>query len=48
MYLVSFPATLPYLFAVARLAVSRALLGVMIAEWLATGYGLGNLLVQFR
>ncbi len=27
---------------------SRALLGVMIAEWLATGTGLGNLLNQSR
>ena len=26
----------------------RALLGVMIAEWLATGRGLGNLLNQSR
>ena len=26
----------------------RALLGVMIAEWLATGVGLGNLLNQSR
>ena len=26
----------------------RALLGVMIAEWLATGKGLGNLLNQSR
>jgi sulfonate transport system permease protein len=31
-----------------RLAVPRALLGVMIAEWLATGTGLGNLLNQSR
>ena len=30
--------------AAARLAAPRALLGVMIAEWLATGFGLGNLL----
>ncbi|KAB2856027.1 MAG: ABC transporter permease, partial [Bauldia sp.] len=27
---------------------ARALLGVMIAEWLATGRGLGNLLNQSR
>ena len=32
----------------ARLTVPRALLGVMIAEWLATGKGLGNLLNQSR
>ena len=46
--LVSIPASLPYLFAAARLTVPRALLGVMIAEWLATGTGLGNLLNQSR
>ena len=46
--LVAIPASLPYLFAAARLAVPRALLGVMIAEWLATGTGLGNLLNQSR
>lgn len=46
--LVSVPASLPYLFAATRLAVPRALLGVMIAEWLATGTGIGNLLNQSR
>lgn len=46
--LVAIPASLPYLFAALRLAVPRALLGVMIAEWLATGKGLGNLLNQSR
>jgi sulfonate transport system permease protein len=45
---VAIPASLPYLFAASRLAVPRALLGVMIAEWLATGTGLGNLLNQSR
>ena len=44
----SIPSALPYLFAAARLTVPRALLGVMIAEWLATGKGLGNLLNQSR
>jgi sulfonate transport system permease protein len=48
MRLVSIPASLPYLFAATRLTVPRALLGVMIAEWLATGKGLGNLLNQSR
>nr|WP_321454957.1 ABC transporter permease subunit [uncultured Cohaesibacter sp.] len=48
LWLVSIPASLPYLFAATRLAVPRALLGVMIAEWLATGKGLGNLLNQSR
>jgi sulfonate transport system permease protein len=46
--LVAAPAALPHLFAAARLAAPRALLGVMIAEWLATGRGLGNLLNQSR
>jgi len=48
MRLVSIPASLPYLFAATRLTVPRALLGVMIAEWLATGKGFGNLLNQSR
>lgn len=46
--LVSVPAALPHLFAATRMTVPRALLGVMIAEWLATGKGLGNLLNQSR
>ena len=46
--LVALPASMPWLAAAARLAVPRALLGVMIAEWLATGRGLGNLLNQSR
>lgn len=48
MRLVSIPAAMPYLFAATRVTVPRALLGVMIAEWLATGTGLGNLLNQSR
>ncbi|MFD2174820.1 ABC transporter permease [Rhodobacter lacus] len=48
MKLVTIPASLPYLFAATRLTVPRAILGVMIAEWLATGTGLGNLLNQSR
>ena len=48
MRMVTIPASLPYLFAATRLTVPRALLGVMIAEWLATGRGLGNLLNQSR
>lgn len=46
--MVTIPASLPYVFAATRLTVPRALLGVMIAEWLATGKGLGNLLNQSR
>jgi ABC-type nitrate/sulfonate/bicarbonate transport system permease component len=42
--LIALPWSLPYLCAAARLAAPRAFLGVMIAEWLATGTGIGNLL----
>lgn len=48
MRLVTLPAAMPWLLAAARLTAPRALLGVMIAEWLATGRGLGNLLNQSR
>ena len=46
--LVAIPAALPWGFVALRSTVPRALLGVMIAEWLATGRGLGNLLNQSR
>jgi sulfonate transport system permease protein len=46
--LIAIPASIPYVFAAIRLTAPRALLGVMIAEWLATGKGLGNLLNQSR
>ncbi len=46
--LVSLPMCLPYLCAAGRLTAPAALLGVMIAEWLATGYGLGGLLNTAR
>jgi ABC-type nitrate/sulfonate/bicarbonate transport system permease component len=46
--LISLPAAVPYLLAAARLAAPRALLGVMIAEWLATGRGLGGLMNRSR
>lgn len=46
--LVALPAAVPHLFAAIRLAAPRAILGVMIAEWLATGTGLGNLLNRAR
>ena len=45
---VAVPWATPYLCAALRLAAPRALLGVMIAEWLATGTGLGNLLNEAR
>jgi sulfonate transport system permease protein len=41
---ISVPFSLPYLFAAAKLVVPRALLGVIVAEWLLTGTGLGQLL----
>jgi sulfonate transport system permease protein len=45
---VAVPHAVPYLLTAARLAAPRALLGVMIAEYLATGTGLGNLLNDSR
>ena len=46
--LIAIPASRDWIFVAARLAIPKALLGVMIAEWLATGKGLGNLLNQSR
>ena len=46
--LIAIPASRQWIFVAARLALPKALLGVMIAEWLATGKGLGNLLNQSR
>lgn len=46
--LIALPWSMPYLCAAARLAAPRAFLGVMIAEWLATGTGVGNLLNESR
>ena len=40
-----FPYALPAIFASARIAGPGALLGAILAEWLATGQGLGNLMV---
>jgi ABC-type nitrate/sulfonate/bicarbonate transport system permease component len=48
LWYVSLPASLVHVCAAARLVAPAALLGVMIAEWLATGYGLGNLLNEAR
>lgn len=45
---VGLPGSVPALATAARLAAPRALLGVMIAEYLATGRGLGNLLNESR
>ena len=38
------PAMLPAFFAAARMSVPAAILAVTVAEWLATGTGLGNLM----
>lgn len=46
--LLAIPASLPWVFVAIRTTVPRVLLGVMIAEWLATGRGLGNLMNQSR
>jgi len=46
--LIAVPACGKWIFVAGRLALPKALLGVMIAEWLATGKGLGNLLNQSR
>lgn len=43
--LVHLPYALPALFASARIAVPAALGGATLAEWLATGQGMGSLLV---
>lgn len=42
------PYLTPYLFTAARLVAPTALLGVMTAEWLATGYGFGGLMNEAR
>jgi sulfonate transport system permease protein len=42
--LVALPHAMPHLFTAAKLVAPRALLGVMISEWLLSGTGLGNLL----
>jgi sulfonate transport system permease protein len=46
--LISVPYAMPYLIAATKLVVPRALLGVMVAEWLLTGTGLGNLMDASR
>jgi len=42
---VQFPFAMPSLFASARISAPGALLGALLAEWLATGQGLGNLML---
>jgi len=46
--LVAVPACLPWVLAAIRTTAPRAFLGMMIAEWLATGRGLDNLMNQSR
>jgi ABC-type nitrate/sulfonate/bicarbonate transport system permease component len=43
---VQFPASLPALFASMRIAAPLALIGALLAEWLATGQGLGYMMLQ--
>lgn len=43
---VRIPCAIPALFAAARIAAPLALLGATLAEWLATGVGLGNLMIS--
>jgi ABC-type nitrate/sulfonate/bicarbonate transport system permease component len=43
---VQFPSALPALFASLRIAAPLALVGALLAEWLATGRGLGYLMLQ--
>ncbi|MCU1378254.1 MAG: ssuC 10 [Acidimicrobiales bacterium] len=45
---VAAPGALPHLIASARLAIPRALLGVILAEYLALGTGVGQLILQAR
>lgn len=44
LWFVTVPFSTGHLFAAARLVAPQALLGVLLAEWLLTGVGLGNLL----
>jgi len=46
--LVSVPYAASYVFAAAKLVAPRALLGVMVSEWLLSGKGLGNLINASR
>ena len=43
---VQFPASLPALFASMRIAAPLALIGALLAEWLATGQGLGYMMLR--
>jgi ABC-type nitrate/sulfonate/bicarbonate transport system permease component len=41
---VAIPYSISYFFAAAKMVAPMALLGIMVAEWLVSGVGLGNLL----
>lgn len=43
---VMLPSSVPALFASARVGLAGALIGALIAEWLATGRGLGEVMIQ--
>jgi ABC-type nitrate/sulfonate/bicarbonate transport system permease component len=46
LFKVQLPSALPALFASLRIAAPLALIGALLAEWLATGRGLGYLMLQ--
>ena len=43
---VMLPTAVPAIFAAARVGLAGSLIGAMLAEWLATGKGLGEVMVQ--
>jgi ABC-type nitrate/sulfonate/bicarbonate transport system permease component len=43
---VAFPTALPAIFAAARISVPGALIGALVAEWLATGQGTGGVILR--
>ena len=42
----AFPTALPAIFAAARISVPGALIGALVAEWLATGQGIGGVILR--
>jgi len=48
LFKVKLPASLPFVYAGARLAVPRVLLGISLAEYLATRVGVGALMFEAR
>jgi ABC-type nitrate/sulfonate/bicarbonate transport system permease component len=43
---VAFPTAMPAIFAAARISVPGALIGALVAEWLATGQGTGGVILR--